>query len=79
MPIVPRRPPRTDVGSFECVTSPIDKSKRDVFIYWQNIDDNEKCGESFEYRAYYTTTTSDNKTLLVLFFNLLIYFNLLLN
>jgi len=79
MPIVPRRPPRTDVGSFECVTSPVDKSKRDVFIYWQNIDDNEKCGESFEYRAYYTTTTSDNKTLLVLFFNLLIYFNLLLN
>uniref|UniRef100_A0A2S2NC68 Cytokine receptor n=1 Tax=Schizaphis graminum TaxID=13262 RepID=A0A2S2NC68_SCHGA len=63
-PSIPRRPPRTDVGSFECVTSPVDKSKRDVFIYWQNIDDNEKCGESFEYRAYYTTTTSDNKTLI---------------
>jgi len=70
LPIVPRRPPRTDVGSFECVTSPVDKSKRDVFIYWQNIEDNEKCGDSFEYRAYYTSTTTENKTMLVLFFNL---------
>ncbi|XP_022172088.1 cytokine receptor-like isoform X2 [Myzus persicae] len=63
-PSIPRRPPRTDVGSFECVTSPVDKSKRDVFIYWQNIEDNEKCGDSFEYRAYYTSTTPDNKTII---------------
>ncbi|XP_060857654.1 cytokine receptor-like isoform X2 [Metopolophium dirhodum] len=61
-PSIPRRPPRTDIGSFECVSSPVDKSKRDVFIYWQNIEDNEKCGDSFEYRAYYTSTTTDNKT-----------------
>ncbi|XP_022168704.1 cytokine receptor-like [Myzus persicae] len=63
-PSIPRRPPRTDVGSFECVTSPVDKSKRDVFIYWQNIEDNEKCGDSFEYRAYFTSTTTDNKTII---------------
>ncbi|KAL5237159.1 hypothetical protein ACI65C_004569 [Semiaphis heraclei] len=63
-PSIPRRPPRTDVGSFECVTSPVDKSKRDIFIYWQNIEDNEKCGDLFEYRAYYTSTTTDNKTII---------------
>eukprot|EP00102_Acyrthosiphon_pisum_P024183 XP_016661393.1 PREDICTED: phosphatidylinositol phosphatase PTPRQ isoform X2 [Acyrthosiphon pisum] len=63
-PSIPRRPPRTDVGSFECVTSPVDKSKRDVFIYWQNIEDNEKCGDSFDYLAYYTCTTTDKKTII---------------
>ncbi|KAL5237172.1 hypothetical protein ACI65C_004582 [Semiaphis heraclei] len=63
-PSIPRRPPRTDIGSFECVPSLSDKSKRDVFIYWQNIEDNEKCGDSFEYRAYYTSTTIDNKTII---------------
>lgn len=62
-----------DIGSFECVTSPIDKSTRDIFIYWQNIDDNEKCGDLFEYRAYYTSITADNKTMLVSIIYLFIY------
>jgi len=57
----------------------VDKSKRDVFIYWQNIEDNEKCGDSFEYRAYYTSTTSDNKTMLVLFFNFFLSLYILVN
>lgn len=61
-PSIPRRPPRTDVGSFESLPSRIDKSKRNVFIYWQKIDDSEKCGDSFEYRAYYTSTTEQNET-----------------
>lgn len=60
---VPKRPPRTDIGSFESVTSPIDKTIRDVFIYWQNIEDNEKCGESFEYLVYYTTLAANNSTM----------------
>lgn len=41
-----------------------------MFIYWQNIDDSEKCGDSFEYYAYYTSTTADNQTMLVLTNNL---------
>ncbi|XP_026821752.1 cytokine receptor-like isoform X1 [Rhopalosiphum maidis] len=61
-PSIPRRPPRTDIGSFECITSRIDQTKRDVFIYWQKIDDSEKCGDSFQYRAYYTSNTTQNKT-----------------
>ncbi|VVC44107.1 Hypothetical protein CINCED_3A018202 [Cinara cedri] len=63
-PTIPKRPPRTDIGSFECVTSPVDKSTRDVYIYWQNIDDSEKCGDLFEYRAYYTTVMADNITII---------------
>lgn len=63
--IVPKRPPQTDVGSFECVTSSVDKSTRDIYIYWQQIDDSEKCGEKFQYRAYYTSVTADNLTMLV--------------
>ncbi|XP_008178335.1 cytokine receptor-like isoform X1 [Acyrthosiphon pisum] len=63
-PSIPRRPPRTDIGSFESITSRIDKSKRNVFIYWQQIDDSEKCGDSFEYRAYYTSTTEQNKSII---------------
>jgi len=59
--IVPKRPPRTDIGSFEYFISLSDKSKRDIVIYWQTIEDNEKCGESFEYIAYYIYTTEDNQ------------------
>lgn len=76
--VVPKRPPRTDIGSFECVTSPVDKSTRDVFIYWQNIDDNEKCGDSFEYRAYYTSITADNKTTFVTHYYLFLLTTLVL-
>ncbi|XP_015374599.1 PREDICTED: cytokine receptor-like [Diuraphis noxia] len=61
-PSIPSKPPRTDIGSFESLTLRIDKSKRNVIIYWQKIDDSEKCGDSFEYRAYYTSTTEQNKT-----------------
>lgn len=67
MRVVPGRPPRTDIGSFECITSSVDKSTRDVFIYWQNINDNERCGDAFEYRAYYTSISADNQTMLVSF------------
>ncbi|VVC42350.1 Fibronectin type III,Immunoglobulin-like fold [Cinara cedri] len=63
-PTIPRRPPRTDIGSFECVPSQVDKSTRDVYIYWQNIDDSEKCGDLFEYRVYYTTVMADNITII---------------
>lgn len=59
--IVPKRPPRTDIGSFEYVISPSDKSKRDIVIYWQTIEDYEKGGESFEYIAYYIQTTADQQ------------------
>jgi len=58
---VPKRPPRTDIGSFEYFISLSDKSKRDVVIYWQTIDDKEKYGESFEYIAYYIHTTEDKQ------------------
>jgi len=61
--IVPKRPPQTDIGSFQCVPSPSDKSKRDVLVYWQTIEDNEKCGESFEYIAYYVYKTEDEQTM----------------
>ncbi|XP_025196272.1 cytokine receptor-like [Melanaphis sacchari] len=62
-PTIPNRPPRTDIGSFESVISPSDKSKRDVLVYWQTIEENEKCGESFEYIAYYVYTTADKQTI----------------
>lgn len=61
--IVPKRPPRTDIGSFESVISTFDQSKRDIFVYWQNIEDNEKNGGSFEYHAFCTSITPDNKTM----------------
>ncbi|XP_050530004.1 cytokine receptor [Daktulosphaira vitifoliae] len=61
-PSIPKRPPLTDVGSFESVPSPIHKSSRDIFIYWQHIDDSEKNGDLFEYRAFYTTEMSNNQT-----------------
>ncbi|XP_050425934.1 cytokine receptor-like isoform X2 [Adelges cooleyi] len=61
-PTIPKRPPRVDVGSFECVPSSSNKNSRDVLIYWQHLDDKEKCGDSFEYRAYYVTMTADNQT-----------------
>ncbi|XP_060848047.1 cytokine receptor-like [Rhopalosiphum padi] len=62
-PTIPKRPPQTDIGSFQCVPSPSDKSKRDVLVYWQTIEDNEKCGESFEYIAYYVYKTEDEQTI----------------
>lgn len=74
---VPRRPPRTDIGSFECVASSFEKSTRDVLIYWQNINDSEKCGDSFEYRVYYTSITADNNTMLVLIVHLFILDNIM--
>lgn len=55
------------------MTSSIDKSLRDILIYWQNIDDNEKCGDAFEYHAYYTSITADNITMLVLIIFSFIY------
>ncbi|KAL4103265.1 hypothetical protein QTP88_018642 [Uroleucon formosanum] len=58
---IPKRPPRTDIGSFEYVISSSDKSKRDIVIYWQTIEDYEKGGESFEYIAYYIQTTADQQ------------------
>eukprot|EP00102_Acyrthosiphon_pisum_P019205 XP_016656415.1 PREDICTED: cytokine receptor-like [Acyrthosiphon pisum] len=60
-PTIPKRPPRTDIGSFEYVISPSDKSKRDIVIYWQTIEDYEKCGESFEYIAYYIHNAADKQ------------------
>ncbi|CAH1731218.1 unnamed protein product [Aphis gossypii] len=62
-PTIPKRPPQTDIGSFQSITSPSDKSKRDVLVYWKTIEDNEKCGESFEYIAYYVYTTADKLTI----------------
>ncbi|XP_025196270.1 cytokine receptor-like [Melanaphis sacchari] len=61
---IPKRPPTIDVGSFECIRSRNDKTKRDVFIYWQKIDDREKCGDSFEYRAYYNLNSKKNETII---------------
>lgn len=37
----------------------------DVVIYWGEIDEEDKCGDSFGYLAYYTSTTPDNKTMFV--------------
>ncbi|XP_025417183.1 cytokine receptor-like [Sipha flava] len=62
-PTIPRRPPQTFIGGYESVQSSIE-GFRDVFIYWQNIDDSEKCGDSFEYFAYYTSISADNKTII---------------
>ncbi|KAF0749600.1 Uncharacterized protein FWK35_00019871 [Aphis craccivora] len=59
---IPKRPPRTDQGVFDCIMSRTDKTKRDIFIYWQKIDDSEKCGDSFEYRAYYTSNIMPHET-----------------
>ncbi|KAL4103291.1 hypothetical protein QTP88_018668 [Uroleucon formosanum] len=61
-PSIPRRPPRIDIGSFESITSLIDNSKRNIYIYWQEVDNSEKCGDSFEYRVYYTSTTKQNES-----------------
>lgn len=59
---VPRRPPQTFIGGFQHAHTPIE-GFRDVYIYWQDIKDSEKCGDSFEYYAYYSATTEDNQTM----------------
>ncbi|CAI6357847.1 unnamed protein product [Macrosiphum euphorbiae] len=60
-PGIPKRPPRTDIGSFEYVISPSDKSERNIVTYWQSIEDYDQCGESFEYIAYYIHTSADKQ------------------
>ncbi|XP_050436936.1 cytokine receptor-like isoform X2 [Adelges cooleyi] len=62
-PAIPKRPPRTDIGSFECTPSPINKSTRDIIIYWQHLDDSEQYGDLFGYRALYTSLPMNNQTI----------------
>lgn len=56
-------PPLITIGSFDYITSTFgNQFIRDVFIYWHNINENEKCHNSFEYLVYYTVATNDNTT-----------------
>lgn len=73
------KPPKTNVGSFMVYQNfnailfqiPI----RDVYIYWQEIDEKNICGGSLEYQVFCTPDNTDienfNKTMLV--FMLFIY------
>lgn len=56
---VPEYPPRTDIGSFEIVTSKDNTSEcRDVYVYWQQIPEYYKNGEDFNYTV---TVEGDTK------------------
>lgn len=78
--IVPRQPPRTNVGSF-LVYQNFDEvvflsSKRELYIYWQDIDEKDMCGLSFKYQVFCQALTDDemfNKTMLVLIYLLVIF------
>lgn len=63
---MPKRPPKIDIGSFECVPSSVNDITRDVIVYWQIVHENEKhsVDDLFEYRAYYTSM-ADNSTVSV--------------
>lgn len=67
--LVPTNSPKTNVGSYMVYQdfrtimhrNPI----RDIYIYWKEIDNREKCGSSFEYDVTCSPTTikdDDNKT-----------------
>ncbi|CAH1732254.1 unnamed protein product [Aphis gossypii] len=62
----PKRPPKIDIGSYEYVLSSVNDVTRDVIVYWQNIQENEKhtTDNSFEYRAYYTAIANNNTIIL---------------
>ncbi|KAF0763498.1 cytokine receptor-like isoform X1, partial [Aphis craccivora] len=66
MSISPKRPPKIDIGSYEYVLSSVNDFTRDVIVYWQNIQENEKhtTDDSFEYRAYYTAIANNNTIIL---------------
>lgn len=54
-------PPLTTIGSFDSIISSFgNQLTRDVFIYWNNINEDEKCHKTFKYCAYYTAATNDN-------------------
>lgn len=59
--VVPTRPPRVAIGNYESIVLHVDNTKRDVFIYWQTVEEIEMCDYSFEYRAFYVTKTKQNK------------------
>ncbi|XP_025408914.1 uncharacterized protein LOC112682506 [Sipha flava] len=61
---VPTRPPRVAPGNYESIILPINNTIRDVFIYWQTVEEIEMCDYSFEYRAYYVTMTKDNRIIM---------------
>ena len=52
--LVPKHPPRTDIGSFEVVEN---NNNRDIYLYWQMISAKEENGENF----HYTVITIEEK------------------
>lgn len=45
---LPARPPKTEIGSFEILKAT--SSKRDLYVYWEQINANEKNGGNFTYK-----------------------------
>lgn len=67
------RPPTTDTGSylvFQNFRTIMHRTPtRDIYIYWKEVDNRDKCGSAFEYHVSCLPTTiknnNDNTTMLV--------------